>query len=465
MSSLNNQLLNNPIKKKVKRDLPKLTVEQATDQEKLILLPEQEKLLRKLVYEDKLLVGRDKLHAFIMKQYPDAAISRRNVMRWLRQQPFWQQTTQGKKREDTSMRIIRKKGYYSADLKGPLPRDGGKEYIFAMCDLMSRKIFAKAIPSTSSADSVKALTEIMLENADMKITVIQTDNGGTFQSGWVNYLKEIGVKQLYSAPYSPWTNGIERLNKDIGNYLYRNQLATGSKAWVNLLPQIVENMNSTVNSSIKTTPNDVFSGGLPDDINEKRSKKYGNMKRFKNNISALKIGDMVRIKIRKKDNAFNKKQTYSTDVYVIMKVNKETNSRLVTYKLSLDGQKLEPGTWNLTELLQVYDAKDVELPELTEKEKQVGEVSIRDQVELDALLEKTPEISVIRQTRRPKADEDGNYEVEKILSKRKFGKKVKYLLKYVGYPLSESTWEEAKNIFAKDLLANFRKEERTKNKK
>ena len=248
----------------------------------------------------------------------------------------------------------------------------------------------------------------------------------------------------------------------MGDMLYKHNIATNSKAWVKALPAIVDAMNSTVNRSMKMTANQAQEG-LPVDVNEERSKRYGVMKRFLSTRSTYKVGDLVRLRLRDKG-SFKNKQQYSTDVYVIVKVIHQTDSKLVTYRVSLDGENIEKPTYNITDLLLVNDTKDIEYPELSAEDAAVGERTIHDQREVDDLLINTPDVQVIRETRRPQANADGEYEVEKILSKRRFGKKVKYLVKYIGFPVSKATWEEVKNINAPEAMATFRAEQRKKKK-
>ena len=47
------------------------------------------------------------------------------------------------------------------------------------------------------------------------------------------------------------------------------------------------------------------------------------------------------------------------------------------------------------------------------------------------------------------------YVVEKILAERKNGRRLEYLVKWVGYPAEESSWEPRSNLRCPDLLAEF----------
>lgn len=59
--------------------------------------------------------------------------------------------------------------------------------------------------------------------------------------------------------------------------------------------------------------------------------------------------------------------------------------------------------------------------------------------------------------------DDDVYNVEKIVgSKTSYGKK-QYLIKWEGYPDEFNTWEYEKDIFCKDLIADYEKSARSKN--
>ena len=437
----------------------KLPTEQTRQESNLSA--EQDSLLNKLYYKDSLFVGRDRLYKYVASNHPEAGISRREVMKWLKLQKPWQLTKQPPKRAHTSLMDIRKPGYMSCDLKGPLAVDQGYNYIFGICDVASRKTYCKPIKDPSAQSSVDALNSIIKEN-DLTISLLRTDNGTSFKGLFTENLKEKNIVQLFSPPHSPWLNRIERQWRNLGDMLYKYQIANNTNSWVNILPTIVNNMNNTVVSSIKLTPNEA-EDGLPEELNVQRSQKYGVMKRFNSNYSTLKVGDFVRVKLRNKGTFSKDKQTYTSEIFVISKVINATNSKMVTYKITKDGLENEKPSYNLTDLLLVNDSQD--LPEFAKLDDTVGDISITDQREVNELLINTPEVNVIRETRRPGPDENDAYEIEKIISTRKFGKVRKYLLKYKGFPLSESTWEKASDIDAPELMAEFRKEMRQKKKK
>lgn len=56
--------------------------------------------------------------------------------------------------------------------------------------------------------------------------------------------------------------------------------------------------------------------------------------------------------------------------------------------------------------------------------------------------------------RPPALDPDDNqFEVERLIGKRRFGRGVQYLVKWRGYPDSKNSWEKRKDIHSDIVMA------------
>jgi hypothetical protein len=64
-------------------------------------------------------------------------------------------------------------------------------------------------------------------------------------------------------------------------------------------------------------------------------------------------------------------------------------------------------------------------------------------------------------------DGEEEYKVEKILDMKQKGRgrKMHYLIKWKGYPTSDNSWEPAENVQAKDLIKEYKEEQRKTNKR
>lgn len=383
-------------------------------------------------------------------------------MRWLKSQEVYQLTAPPPKRQHTSVMAISRPGYFSIDHKGPLPRtQGGYEYILGMVEVSSRLMYARPVRSTTAEETIRVLKE-MIDEHGLVVTLIRSDNGSAFiDQRYVDFCKANDIVVLYSQPHSPWQNIVERYWGILSKPLTKIEIVTGSKTqWAVNLPQLIENINMTYNRSLKGTAEQAKD--LPPDVLKKRMQKYGVMKRFRNGATALKVGDIVRRRLRNRGKIEKVKQTYSDALYVITKVIRASDSRLVTYKISNDAEGELRGIFNCTDLFLVENAHPPDRSLILDTS---NERSIHSQRELDELLATSEETPVLREVRPPPNAVTGEYEVEEVLRKRRFGKTLKYLVKWKRYPVEESTWEPARNLKnASKILAEFRKKEKERAK-
>lgn len=72
---------------------------------------------------------------------------------------------------------------------------------------------------------------------------------------------------------------------------------------------------------------------------------------------------------------------------------------------------------------------------------------------------KSPHRSPPAREERPSGGEsEDEYEVERLLAKRTRGGRVEYLIKWLGYPESESTWQAVDTMNCPELIAAFERE-------
>ena len=54
-------------------------------------------------------------------------------------------------------------------------------------------------------------------------------------------------------------------------------------------------------------------------------------------------------------------------------------------------------------------------------------------------------------------DGEEEYEVEEITNERTYRRKKQYLIKWIGYPTSENSWVDEKDLHSPELLEDYRR--------
>ena len=163
---------------------------------------DQEALLKKLVYDDLMLFGRDKVFQYLQQHHKNAGISRRQVSAWMEKQEVYQRTKPVTKRKDTTSINISKEGFLNIDLVGPMYVERGYNYILTCLDLGTRRLFMKPIKEKTAINVRDAFHQIVTEN-NLKTSVVKSDNGREFLGEFLSYLDEHQVKHFNSAPAMP----------------------------------------------------------------------------------------------------------------------------------------------------------------------------------------------------------------------------------------------------------------------
>lgn len=263
---------------------------------------------------------------------------------------------------------------------------------------------------------------------------IISDRGPQFISKlWANIHETLKIKVKLSTSFHPQTDGqTEKTNSVLEQYL-RNFINYQQDNWVSLLPFAEFSFNNSINASTKTSPFMANYGFNPrmdflnldnayvKDINEvleklkdnlskaqERQKFYADKKRIDKNF---KINDLVLLNTK--------------------------NIRTTRPSKKLDLKKIGP----FKVLAKIGNASyRLELP-LHFKIHNVFHVSLLENYSPNPwpsrIVEKSPPIEI---------EDHYEYEVEEILDSKIVRKKLKYLVKWLGYELEDSTWEPLENL-------------------
>ena len=267
--------------------------------------------LTKIYYDPRQgLLSAKKLWIKTGKKYP-----LKKVTEWVKQQEG-DQILLGQKRRVVYPPIRAPSiGYYQADLL-EVPRGGAYNkqvrYLLNVIDIYSRKAFSQPITRKTAENTLQAFKKMNLKN----IKSIQTDDGNEFSGAFARYLKDncIPHRVVYAGRKN--IQGIvERFNQTLRNLIERYKLVMNTNKWINMLPFLIENYNTTYHSTIKMTPEDVWLGATPKNLTENTKRTYRAIQIAEN----FKIGDKVRTLVDRK--TFNKgRQKFSSDIKTITNI-------------------------------------------------------------------------------------------------------------------------------------------------
>lgn len=284
------------------------------------------------------------------------------------------------------------KDLFQADLveMQPYAKDNlNHRYMLTVIDVFSKYAWAKPLKDKSAITVTNAMKNI-LDCKDGHIfkppRYLQTDQGKEFYNSTFKAMLENYNVELYSTFGNKKAAVIERFNRTLKAKMWREFSANGSYKWIHILDQLLNEYNHSIHRTIKMKPVDVK---LSDEQYLLSIHNRIKNKRPRGNAKKFKVGDCVRIS--KLKGVFEKGYTanWSSELFTIDKVLATTP---VTYQLKdFKNNKIEGGFYN-EELLK---AKYCDV-----------------------------------------------YLIEKILKTR--GDKC--LVKWYGFPSSENTWEDRKNL-------------------
>ena len=208
-----------------------------------------------------------------------------------------------------------------ADMRSLSAHNDNYNYILTVIDVLSK--FAWAIPiKRKTGDYVTEAFETIFK--DRRPKLLQTDHGSEFINRTTqNLLKSLDI-EWFETYNTVKAQVVERFNRTLKDRMYKYFTANDTKRWIDILPDLVNNYNSSYHSSIKMTPMQAV---------ESPQKAWDNLYKKQTSKSKPKFAPGEFVRISKYRGKFTRGYTanYTNEVFVITDVLKTTP---VTYQIA-----------------------------------------------------------------------------------------------------------------------------------
>ena len=185
-------------------------------------------------------------------------------------------------------------------------------FLFVCIDVFSKYAFVIPMKNKSADESTRAFQEILNKSGRKPIN-LYSDNGKEFLGSFQKLLFKNKIHQIFTKSIHK-ASIVERFNRTLKERLYRVFSFQKSNNYIDILQDLITSYNNSFHSSIKMKPNQVTTKNTT----KVHNNLYNNKKLFNATITFLfKIGDYVRIPIKKK--IFEKGYTanWSEEIYIV----------------------------------------------------------------------------------------------------------------------------------------------------
>lgn len=427
--------------------------------------------------------GRDSLWAAVKRKYPESEISQRTILNdFLVYQVEHQTHQKPMKPASIAPIFITKPGYLQCDnVSMRSYSDSGYLEYFHMIDGFTKKSWGRPL-RTEEEEETTAAAKSCIEQAlreGAKISVMQCDNGSTFQSVFRDMLSSFGIKQVYSRPHNPQANAfVEVRGSTIRRQLFAMMEAAGDRRWVKNFQLVLDNINESKSQVTGFSPNDLEKGSADQQAAAVASISARLDKRHKLGAvsTPLYIGQKCRLKrIRGRYQKPGLLGYWSTPIYtVVQRVNSTYANMLPSYRVADEHGKIQYGRYPKTSLLKIPpiltadQVEDGDNEGVDEAEGGAVEETDMSHVVDDVLLPSEPAANELVPTapsasqgasaprRSLRINRPGEYEADFIVGKKGRGRTLQYKVRWKGYNSNDDTWEPLRNLAnCKDLIAEY----------
>lgn len=234
---------------------------------------------------------------------------------------------------------------FQADLVEMIPYakvNKGYRYILVVINAFSKYVWAYPIKRKSSQAVAKAMKKLLLS---IKIAPknLQTDMGKEFYNKeFQNLMKTFGINH-YSSYSNLKSSIVERCNRTLKNIMWKKFSLQGSYKWLDLLPKITKQYNSTVHRTTGYRPEAVNKSN----VREILKRAFSHTKTVDPKPQKFSLRNHVRISKHRAAFAKGYTPSWSNEIFKIAKV-RLTNP--TTYILKDDTGQLIKGAFYEYEL-------------------------------------------------------------------------------------------------------------------
>ena len=229
------------------------------------------------------------------------------------------------------------------DMQSYAGLNNGVKYLLTIIDAFSKFAWVETLKSKTEKEVAAAFEDVFKSGTPRKLV---TDNGGEFNNGtFAALMTKYQITHVNTSPYNPKANGmVERFNKTLKGKIQKFMDHYGSNHYIDALPDLVLNYNTTKHRTTRKTPKEVHELGNADPREEIAEDKAPEVEVVAEAIKAnaekvlassgeelppLRQGEYVRIMVvdesteEKKKEKFRKsyKHKWSKELYRIAYVN------------------------------------------------------------------------------------------------------------------------------------------------
>jgi transposase InsO family protein len=209
--------------------------------------------------------------------------------------------------------------------------DSGYRYILNVVDCFSKYAWSIPLKSKKTEELIEAFKRLFKSQKPEKLW--WDEESGVYSEKFQLFLMKENVS-LYSTGSELGVTIVERFNRTLKQWMWKEFTRNGNKKWVNLLPALIDSYNNKVHSTIKMSPIEAVKDKNNQIVYERLYKMHKS--RDNMNKAKFKVGDKVRIYRWKKEFEKGYTPNWSKELFTVADV---IRTHPITYQIKdLNGE-------------------------------------------------------------------------------------------------------------------------------